>query len=362
MAFQNGLNTFLHSEIERTLMSRYQACVLRALPVVAAIGGIPVAVNATTHQNCTADINQSGVVDLDDFSIFLIHFGQIGVNIADINGDLVVDLADFSQLLLSWGPCQNEEAEIIFEQDFEHHQSGLYTEEMLDADWQSPTWSQGIDEGRVSIVSTDDENNHALAIQYPQGAFGTSQTGAQWKLLFDQSYESVRLTYRIQFQAPFDFVKGGKLPGLIGGEGNTGGGIPTGTDGWSARMMWRTQGNAVQYVYHPDQPNNYGEDLPWTIEDQVVQFTPGQWHEVVHEIKMNTPGQNDGHVTCWFDGVKALEAEAMRFRDIADFGIDGLYFSTFFGGSNSTWATSKDETVLFDDFHIEAILSNQRSP
>ena len=50
-----------------------------------------------------------------------------------------------------------------------------------------------------------------------------------------------------------DFVKGGKLPGLFGGEGNTGGGIPTGMDGFSARMMWRGSGRVVQYVYYPDQ-------------------------------------------------------------------------------------------------------------
>ena len=140
MAFQkDGLSTYLHFEIERKFMSRYQACLLRALPFMAAIGGIPVAANATAHYNCAADIDRSGEVDFDDFSLFLIHFGQSGANIADINGDRVVDLADFSQLLLSWGPCQNEETKTIFEQDFEQHQPGLYTESMLAADWQSPT-------------------------------------------------------------------------------------------------------------------------------------------------------------------------------------------------------------------------------
>jgi len=321
----------------------------------AAAGVLLLTANVTADQRCTADLDQSGMVDLADFSLFLINFGQTGMNVADMNGDRLVNVEDFSQLLVSWGPCDNQEAERIFEQDFEHHQPGLYTEAMLDADWQMPTWSQGVEQGRVSIISTDDETNQALAVQYPQGQFGTSETGAQWKLLFDQSYESVRLTYRMQFHAPFDFVKGGKLPGLIGGQGNTGGGIPTGTDGWSARMMWRSKGNAVQYVYHPDQPNNYGEDLPWSIDQQSIQFLPGQWHEVVHEIQMNTPGQNDGRITCWFDGVKALETEAMRFRDIDDFAIDGLYFSTFFGGSNSSWATTKDEAIWFDDFQIEVI-------
>jgi hypothetical protein len=32
-----------------------------------------------------------------------------------------------------------------------------------------------------------------------------------------------------------------------------------------------------------------------------------------------------------------------------------MYFSTFFGGSNSSWAATADETILFDDFVIESI-------
>jgi hypothetical protein len=64
---------------------------------------------------------------------------------------------------------------------------------------------------------------------------------------------------------------------------------------------------------------------------------------------------NDGSITAWIDGELALEAGGMRFRDEDDFAIDGMYFSTFFGGSNSSWATTADETVLFDDFRIAAI-------
>ena len=120
-------------------------------------------------------------------------------------------------------------------------------------------------------------------------------------------------------------------------------------------MMWRSDGAIVQYVYHPDQPEHYGEDLPWTNDDGPLQFEPGRWHHVVHEIRMNTPGVNDGSITCWLDGEPVLESHSMRFRDVDDFAIDGMYFSTFFGGGSSSWSTTKDETVLFDDFSIESL-------
>ena len=86
-------------------------------------------------------------------------------------------------------------------------------------------------------------------------------------------------------------------------------------------------------------------------------FVPGEWYEVTHEIQMNTPGENDGRITCWLDGEMVLDRTDMRFRDVSTFAIDGMYFSTFFGGGSSSWATSKDETVYFDDFRIDVPVS-----
>ena len=110
-----------------------------------------------------------------------------------------------------------------------------------------------------------------------------------------------------------------------------------------------------QYAYQPDQPQNYGEDFTWEIDGEQAVFESDRWYSVTHEIRMNTPGENDGSIRTWIDGVLALSVEDMRFRDIDDFAIDNLYFSTFFGGSDSSWATTKDEITYFDDFIIEVI-------
>lgn len=317
---------------------------------------IAIAAPAMARQPCpAADIDSNLQVNVDDLLIVLSHWGPCDSPCpADIDASGTVGVDDLLSIVRDWGPCQSSKTLLLFEQDLEHRTVGLYEEDMLDEDWNGPPWSGGVDDGRVSIVETDD-GNKAIAVLYPEGAYGTSETGAQWKLMLDGSHEHVRLTYRLQFTAPFDFVRGGKLPGLIGGEGNTGGGVPDGTDGWSARMMWRIDGAAVQYVYHPDQPEHYGEDLPWLDDGEQIRFEPGRWHEVVHEIRMNTPGANDGSITGWIDGIPALDARNMRFRDVDEFAIDGMYFSTFFGGGSAGWATTKDETILFDDFRIEAL-------
>lgn len=305
---------------------------------------------------CTGDTNDDGMINATDILQALSDWGPCESpcpSDTDLSG--LVDVSDILTMIEAWGDCDSIEPTLLFEQDFEHRSIGLYDENMLDEDWQEPTWSQGVDDERVSIVETDGGQNLALSILYPEGEYGTSNTGGQWKLLFDESHDAIRLSYRLRFESPFDFVKGGKLPGLIGGEGNTGGGVPDGTDGWSARMMWRTDGDIMQYVYHPDQPENYGDNMYWQENDETLRFVPGQWHEVVHEIRINSPGVNNGSIKGWLDGELVLDRTDMRFRDVDDFAIDGLYFSTFFGGGSSSWSTTKDETILFDDFSIESL-------
>ena len=219
--------------------------------------------------------------------------------------------------------------QVIFTNDFEDDPLGFYSRSNLDADWNTPPFSNGVDEGRVSIV--DDDGGKVLAVTYPEGLFGSSDsaTGGQWILHFDQGYEAVEFEYRVKFGVGFDFVRGGKLPGLRGGEGNVGGNKPDGTDGFTARMHWRTDGssgsqlssdkaNIVQYLYHPDQPTNFGEDFRWDDgpSSEWQEFESGRWYHIRHQVVMNTPGQHDGVVKAWLDGVQVLDLDDIRFLSL----------------------------------------------
>ena len=352
-----------------------------------ALGLVGTAVASTP---CPGDLDLDGTVGGGDLTLLLADWGGCPEGCpGDLDGDGMIGGADVTLLLAGWGrdastdcDCDGitdeeelidgspdldqdgvpdacdpevEPGTLLFQQDLDHRVAGPYDESMMEADWNDPAWSNGVRDGRVSVVETGEPGNRALAVRYPEGEYGTSRTGAQWKVPLNGSYERVVLSYRIRFTGDFDFVKGGKLPGLIGGAGNTGGGVPDGTDGWSARMMWRTGGAVVQYVYHPDMPNNFGEDLPWQVDGEDLVFETDRWYTLRHEIVMNTPGENDGIIRTWFDGVPALETTTMRFRDVDDFAIDTLYFSTFFGGGSSSWATTADEVVWFDDFEIRAL-------
>ena len=233
---------------------------------------------------------------------------------------------------------------LILTMDFEGSPLGSYGDDRIKSEWSNIRFAKT--GGRASIE--DEAGNRFVRIRFPEGGVGTNDGGSLWQVdLEDESATELYASYRVRFVGDFDFVKGGKLPGFGGGENNTGGEKPNGTDGWSARGMWRTDGRAVQYVYHPDQPSNFGEDLEWGLN-----FPRNQWVTVETRVRMNTPGQRNGIVESWLNGRKVLSQSNLRFRDTDSFEIDSFLFHTFFGGSSNDWAPSKDEAVDFDNLVI----------
>jgi hypothetical protein len=236
----------------------------------------------------------------------------------------------------------------ILEVDFGSSPEGRYDEAAVRRDFGAPLHTNGLAEGRVERIGGEPR---AIRVHYPQGAVGPRAGGAQWLCALPRGAEALSLAYSLRFGEDFDFVLGGKLPGLAGGSANTGGTKPNGRDGFSARMMWREHGRVVQYLYHPDQPGTWGEDFAWKAERE-RRFVPGRWHRVEHEICLNHPGERDGSIAGYFDGELALFVGGLRFRELPALTIDHFYFSTFFGGNEAAWAPTRDEHIDFADFVI----------
>jgi opacity protein-like surface antigen len=86
-----------------------------------------------------------------------------------------------------------------------------------------------------------------LRVVYPKGSFSDDNSGGtQLYQIWNSSepFESMMVSYEVAFDAGFDWVKGGKLPGLRGGTPNgcSGGNQADGTSCFSSRTMWRTDG------------------------------------------------------------------------------------------------------------------------
>ena len=104
------------------------------------------------------------------------------------------------------------------------------------------------------------------------------------------------LSYRLKFEDDFDFVRGGKLPGLAGGKAYTGGSNTDAGDGWSYRVMWRKYDHVnggkpylEPYIYYVDMPKTYGDDFgaKYFVDS-------GKWYTVRIEIEMNTGTSRNG--------------------------------------------------------------------
>lgn len=273
-------------------------------------------------------------------------------------------LATISVFLFAAAACPGKD---LLRADFEAEAPGPYTRERCRASFPGVTWDNGLTgESRVAVVAGGDTagGGRSIRVAYPMNSLGPGGTngnpagGAQWKAVFGGTADTLFARYRFLVPDGFDWVKGGKLPGLCGSQCNTGGNPPNGTDGWSARLMWRAGGSLVQYLYHAGQEGTYGTDVVWKRDGAPLVVQTGSWHEVQVRICLNTPGAGgapgmaDGRVTGWYDGVVALDTAGFRFRDLDTMHIDQFYFSTFFGGGTDDFRPTKDERIFFDDFAV----------
>jgi hypothetical protein len=207
----------------------------------------------------------------------------------------------------------------------------------------------------IDVVSDPSRKiSNVLRVKYPKGSASPAASkefeipigGAQYYANLNiEPKNELHLRYYVRFADNFDFVKGGKLPGLFGGYMNNGGKIPDGTNGFSTRYMWRKAGAGEAYVYLPSS-NEHGTSIgrgSW-------KFKPGVWYRLEQKVVLNTPGKSDGYIKVWVNGKIVINKRNLLFRITDELKIEGIMFSTFFGGSDYTWGTPEDTYADFANF------------
>jgi len=232
--------------------------------------------------------------------------------------------------------------------------------------WNAPDWQEhwqvrsegawGLD--NLEVIAEPESSTPFLRVHYPAGSASPSVSRRNNVALGGMQYYAdlnlpssnhLRLRYRVRFSDNFDFVKGGKLPGLFGGNGASGGTIPNGTDGFSTRLMWRQDGDGEVYAYLPT-----SENFGTSIGRGNWQFRPGEWVTIEQEVILNQPGEADGRIRLWVDEQLVVDESELLFRTVDTLQIDGIFFSTFFGGGDPSWATPHDVYADFADFQVYA--------
>ncbi|KIO25566.1 polysaccharide lyase family 14 protein, partial [Tulasnella calospora MUT 4182] len=135
---------------------------------------------------------------------------------------------------------------------------------------------------------------------------------------------NVSMSYSVFFPKNFDFVLGGKLPGLYGGRPGCSGGDPA-EDCFSTRLMWRKGGAGELYLYAPKSKQGDGVcntppksdcnvDYGLSIGRGSFKFAPGRWTNVRQTVVLNTPGKPDGTFALEVDGARVLDVQGVYYR------------------------------------------------
>ncbi|PPQ98618.1 hypothetical protein CVT24_003951 [Panaeolus cyanescens] len=186
-----------------------------------------------------------------------------------------------------------------------------------------------------------------LQVTYAEGSFSHETGGAQFYTLWNRTdggnFNTMMVTYELAFDQNFDWVKGGKLPGLRGGlnsSGCSGGNKADGLDCFSSRLMWRKNGAGEVYAYIPT-PNNFcsekditcNSDFGISIDRGAFGFTNGQWVRVTLLVRLNDPPNvANGYIGLYYNDIQAISQGNLQIRASDTVAANGLYFSTFFGG------------------------------
>lgn len=171
------------------------------------------------------------------------------------------------------------------------------------------------------------------------------------------------------------FNKGGKLPGLRGGSdphGCSGGHYPEKGECFSARLMWREGGLGEVYAYVPKkgiknfckkQGISCNSDYGTSLHRGSFSFPTNRWQSVWLYIELNTVGTANGVVALYVDGEQKFNMTSLEIRSNDRIeSIGGLYFSTFFGGDDQSWATPTNQYTFFRNLQIFAGLGESQQP
>lgn len=214
-------------------------------------------------------------------------------------------------------------------------------------------WTQGSE--RTSVSSDYAHNSEkSLQVLYPKGGVGPQETGHQAPCGVEPANEYY-ISYWLRFSENFSWGtdnKGGKLPGLSANERCSGGQTCDGTNGFTARFMWRENGRAVLYLYYMDKPGKYGEDYDLiNSENKKSYFPRGEWINLIERVKINSGNNKDGEVQLWYNGEEVLNIKDLQFVSNGDM-VDAFYFSSFHGGADTTWSPENDCYIWFDDIIV----------
>ncbi|KAG6918569.1 hypothetical protein DXG01_013370 [Tephrocybe rancida] len=224
------------------------------------------------------------------------------------------------------------------------------------------------------------DGKEAMKAHYPKGSYTYTHSPQGGLSFYAPGPSNVDLStakeatfgYSVYFDAGFDFNKGGKLPGLYGGNSDS---EATSCSGgrrsdacFSARLMWRADGAGEFYTYLPPYTDSrfaankvqcgikpvsdcnpvYGASVGRGSFD----FKAGAWTTVSERVRLNDVGKANGELELFVNGKSVINVSGLILRASSSGKIRGIQMQTFFGGSSPDFASPKDQNSYFSDFSV----------
>ena len=200
----------------------------------------------------------------------------------------------------------------------------------------------------------------ALRIRVDKGGHYGASLAFDFKKRTGSEPEAIYFRYYLRFADDWKPERGGMLPGIGGtyGRAGWGGRKVNGTDGWSARGLFQglEKGDPARtlrtpvgfYCYHADMKGHYGDDWLWE-RDGFAGLENNRWYCIEQQVRLNTPGKNDGVLRSWVDGNLVFEKTDVRMRDVDLLKIETVWLNLYYGG---TWTAADDYHIYIDDVAI----------
>ena len=204
----------------------------------------------------------------------------------------------------------------------------------------------------AAALTSWDNSSSVLQLFYPENSINPAskpQGGAEFYAtpLSIQHAKNVSLEYSIFFPVDYDWVLGGKLPGLYGGHTGCSGGNNALTC-FSTRLMWRPGGMGELYLVSSAIDSHIHHDIllifilchkyapkakqthslcsdPQSVCDATYgfsigrgsfQYAAGGWTRVRQTVVLNTPGKQDGGFSLDVNGKRVIDRSDVFYRDV----------------------------------------------
>ena len=252
--------------------------------------------------------------------------------------------------------------DVVLTEDFESHPEGPLP-------WQQP-WDNIW--GDVLVISQSvnvHSGQHAIEITH-------TEPGSQgcWRDFGQNGFDTLHMRYYMKYHAQFPgchHTGGIIFAGAPGVDIASSTGVPPdGTNHFTAALddippyfSWSPAGNnppgySYIYCYHMDQADNYGDvfmpsglvlpgarDLfgPTFVPRTDIILDRDRWYAFELMVRAGTPGQQDGRIAFWVDGVLAADFPNLRLRSTDALKINYAMLSTY------SSEVHPNKTMWYDD-------------